>query len=33
VSRPLRRDLPEPLKLDRDPHALRRAPQDIRGNR
>jgi prevent-host-death family protein len=33
VSRPLRRGLPEPLKLDGDPHALSRALEDIRGDR
>jgi prevent-host-death family protein len=31
VSRPLRRGLPEPLKLDGDPHALSRALDEIRG--
>jgi prevent-host-death family protein len=31
VSRPLRRGLPEPLKLDGDPHALSRALDGIRG--
>jgi prevent-host-death family protein len=33
VSRPLRRGLPEPLKLDGDPHALSRALEDLRGDR
>jgi prevent-host-death family protein len=33
VSRPLRRGLPQPLKLDGDPHALSRALDDIRGDR
>jgi prevent-host-death family protein len=33
VSRPLRRGLPAPLKLDGDPHALSRALDDIRGDR
>jgi prevent-host-death family protein len=33
VSRPLRRGLPEPLKLDGDPHALSRALDDVRGDR
>ena len=33
VSRPLRRGLPEPLRLDGDPHALSLALDDIRGNR
>lgn len=33
VSRPLRRGLPEPLKLAGDPHALSRALDEIRGDR
>jgi prevent-host-death family protein len=33
VSRPLRRGLPEPLKLDGDARALSRALEDIRGDR
>jgi hypothetical protein len=33
VSRPLRSDLPEPLKLRGDPRALSRALDDIRGDR
>jgi prevent-host-death family protein len=33
VPRPLRRGLPEPLKLDGDPHALSRALDEIRGAR
>ena len=32
VSRPLRQGLPEPLRLDGDPHALSRALEDIRGD-
>jgi hypothetical protein len=32
-SRPLRSDLPEPLKLRGDPRALSRALGDIRGDR
>jgi prevent-host-death family protein len=33
VSRPLRRGLPEPLRLDGDPQALSRALDEIRGER
>jgi prevent-host-death family protein len=33
VSRPLRRGLPEPLKLDGDPYPLSRALDDVRGER
>jgi prevent-host-death family protein len=33
VSRPLRRSLPAPLKLDGDPRALSRALDEIRGDR
>jgi prevent-host-death family protein len=33
VSRPPRRGLPKPLKLDGDPHALSRALDEIRGER
>ena len=33
VSRPLRRGLPKPLKLDGDPYALSRALDEIRGER
>ncbi len=33
VSRPPRRRLPEPLKLEGDPHALSRALDEIRGER
>ncbi|MFN2467245.1 MAG: type II toxin-antitoxin system Phd/YefM family antitoxin [Gaiellaceae bacterium] len=33
VSRPLRRGLPEPLRLDGDPYALSRALDEIRGDR
>lgn len=33
VSRPTRRWLPEPLRLDGDPHALSRALDEIRGER
>jgi prevent-host-death family protein len=33
VSRPLRRGLPEPLRLDGDPHALSRALDEIRRER
>jgi prevent-host-death family protein len=33
VSRPLRRGLPEPLRLDGDPSALSRALDEIRGER
>ena len=33
VSRPLRRGLPEPLRLDGDPYALSRALDEIRGER
>lgn len=33
VSRPIRRRLPEPLKLDGDPHALSRALEETRGDR
>ena len=32
VSRPLRRALPEPLKLDGDPYGLSRALEDVRGD-
>jgi len=32
VSRPVRRGLPEPLKLDGDPYALSRALDEIRGD-
>jgi prevent-host-death family protein len=31
VSRPVRRTLPEPLRLDGDPHALSRALDEVRG--
>jgi prevent-host-death family protein len=33
VSRPLRRGLPQPLKLEGDPYALSRALDEIRGER
>jgi prevent-host-death family protein len=33
VSRPVRRGLPAPLKLDGDPYALSRALEEIRGER
>jgi prevent-host-death family protein len=33
VSRPTRRELPEPLELTGDPHALSRALDEIRGER
>ncbi len=33
VSRPPRRGLPEPLRLEGDPHALSRALDEIRGER
>ncbi len=33
VSRPIRRGLPEPLKLGGDPYALSRALDEIRGER
>ncbi len=33
ISRPLRRGLPEPLRLEGDPHALSRALDEIRGER
>jgi prevent-host-death family protein len=33
VARPARRGLPEPLRLDGDPHALSRALDAIRGER
>lgn len=33
VSRPLRRGLPEPIRLDGDPRALSRALDEIRGER
>lgn len=33
VSRPRRRGLPEPLRLDGDPHALSRALDEVRGER
>jgi prevent-host-death family protein len=33
VSRPSRRNLPEPLRLTGDPHALSRALAEIRGDR
>ncbi len=33
VSRPVRRGLPGPLRLDGDPHALSRALNEIRGER
>jgi prevent-host-death family protein len=33
VSRPVRRSLPEPLKLDGDPYALSRALNEVRGER
>ncbi|MGH9918961.1 MAG: type II toxin-antitoxin system Phd/YefM family antitoxin [Nitrososphaerales archaeon] len=33
VSRPVRRGLPKPIKLDGDPHALSRALEEIRGDR
>ena len=33
VTRPIRRGLPEPLKLDGDPYALSRALDEIRGER
>ena len=33
VSRPIRRGLPAPLRLDGDPHALSRALDEIRGER
>jgi prevent-host-death family protein len=33
VSRPMRRGLPEPLRLGGDPHALSRALDEIRGDR
>jgi prevent-host-death family protein len=33
VSPPRRRVLPEPLKLDGDPHALSRALDEVRGER
>ncbi len=33
VSRPVRRGLPEPLRLEGDPYALSRALDEIRGDR
>jgi prevent-host-death family protein len=33
VSRPVRRGLPEPLRLEGDPNALSRALDEIRGDR
>ncbi len=33
VSRPARRGLPEPLRLDGDPHALSHALNEVRGER
>jgi prevent-host-death family protein len=33
VTRPLRRGLPEPLRLDGDPYALSRALDEVRGER
>jgi antitoxin (DNA-binding transcriptional repressor) of toxin-antitoxin stability system len=33
VSRPMRRGLPEPLRLEGDPYALSRALDEIRGER
>ncbi len=33
VTRPIRRRLPDPLKLDGDPYALSRALDEIRGER
>jgi len=33
LGRPSRRGLPEPLRLDGDPHALSRAVDEIRGER
>lgn len=33
VSRPIRRGLPEPLRLEGDPYALSRALDEIRGER
>lgn len=33
VSRPARRGLPDPLPPGRDPHALSRALEDVRGDR
>jgi len=33
VSRPVRRGLPEPLRLDGDPYALSRALDEVRGER
>jgi prevent-host-death family protein len=33
VSRPVRRGLPDPIRLDGDPHALSRALDEIRGER
>ena len=33
ISRPVRRGLPEPLRLTGDPHALSRALDEIRGDR
>jgi prevent-host-death family protein len=33
VSRPIRRGLPRPLRMDGDPYALSRALDDIRGER
>jgi len=33
VSRPTRRDLPEPLQLEGDPYALSRALSELRGTR
>ena len=33
VSRPVRKGLPEPLRLDGDPYALSRALDEIRGER
>src|SRR5207247_532524 len=33
VSRPLRRGLPEPLRLDGNPYALSRALDEVRGER
>jgi prevent-host-death family protein len=33
VSRPTRRGLPPPLRMDGDPHALSRALDEIRGER
>ncbi len=33
VTRPMRRGLPPPLRMDGDPHALSRALDEIRGER